>query len=1130
VFNETGDLKILVDGTRLFSSMDQALQRAGTLEKEFYANPAAPTRPRGAWLELAAEIKKNKKYEADPSLLWRDLYVYGQAESLSNGQASGDAAALEEMQDRLFGKARPRGKDSIRHGQRWARVTFIALWSQGSVLLPACFNLLGKLPENVPEGLCSDVALSLFRHPTVEVRSFGPKAIFATSWHRKEDLNWPEIGDFHSRFLLVHPTPLPVRLSRWPMARIVEHLVEEFGGAPEFRKEDHEVYNRWILKSAADYTFLQYRDEARRIAAERRKNYYVYSRKKQIGRELHRSNRAVQVFGPDLAQDIDLTKPTAYYHLLAVAQETDPVKYYLELRKRRGVRELEGVYPGREHAAVSWSKNWIDIREAWLATRSDQGFESDESHKAGMRLLEDYLFCYLPWWKELNPGSEISLPKTPAEFARHLFCLGKWPEGVRGPKGLYEMIRMRRASDAGFQSAVLCISMFFDYAILNKNLHICIAEKMFINPISATLDLPRRFKRSKTSKGVFPKRIMPYLLRYAYEAERFGIHIQQACINGVAAWKPKGADTANVGATIEMAPFKREGSISTPAGEWKLTEFPSALFGSASRARLVGTAGEPIACWIPHLGALRLCISVLETGLRAQSIQWLDRETFDGPNAGRPKGLGIYDLLVNTDKVKNEPWKTPIAERTREVLLREKAFQEACLEDFMGRRTPYEGRKNSRFDPVLPLFRTSGTDANPINDTVYNATWVQLLWGFQKWYNTQTTDDEDAVDFVAFKRVEGDLEDLRYSPEGYEYSPIRLAAKYTPHSARSSFVSHRAGVLETDEVASLVGHQNSHTTIYYTVEDYDALKKRALVAQSGVWEFDAGNPVHIRADNVNSALRRSFAADRAETERVYGFASISLINSEDDASGVERLRTTAAADIAFRETHICPVGEVCPADVMDVIVQPRRCGLCPIAVKCVDHVTAMTAKRHKLLEQAMDAGKLLDRMRGQGEPTASLEEIAEARRLDLVEALGWQRAIELMETERQRIEAEGIEPVHVERPETVRLHLKMVARTTDAREFLLKRLDDAVAYPVVQTPALEARARQLRQRLLAGRGLEEAARQYDLPSEIEAFLRAIQVAAKALGQKPTYRAAIGLISQAVDMLDGSATRLLPAAE
>lgn len=53
----------------------------------------------------------------------------------------------------------------------------------------------------------------------------------------------------------------------------------------------------------------------------------------------------------------------------------------------------------------------------------------------------------------------------------------------------------------------------------------------------------------------------------------------------------------------------------------------------------------------------------------------------------------------------------------------------------------------------------------------------------------------------------------------------------------------------------------------------------------------------------------------------------------------------------FEPTHICPVGGMCPQEVMNIIAEKRRCGLCPLALKCVDNLDPIYAKQRDLMRE-----------------------------------------------------------------------------------------------------------------------------------------------------------------------------------
>lgn len=103
----------------------------------------------------------------------------------------------------------------------------------------------------------------------------------------------------------------------------------------------------------------------------------------------------------------------------------------------------------------------------------------------------------------------------------------------------------------------------------------------------------------------------------------------------------------------------------------------------------------------------------------------------------------------------------------------------------------------------------------------------------------------------------------------------------------------------------MVGHSNKSTTIYYMVEDQEAIERRILNVANLIWDSDQSNPVHIRADQVNSRLVSSFEKDRAATERAFGFRTLGLLAVErPEGDGIALLRSTPMAEIVFRETHM----------------------------------------------------------------------------------------------------------------------------------------------------------------------------------------------------------------------------------
>ena len=183
----------------------------------------------------------------------------------------------------------------------------------------------------------------------------------------------------------------------------------------------------------------------------------------------------------------------------------------------------------------------------------------------------------------------------------------------------------------------------------------------------------------------------------------------------------------------------------------------------------------------------------------------------------------------------------------------------------------------------------------------------------------------------------------------------------------------------------------------------------------------------------------------------------------ESAGALEVLRALPMSQIVFRETHICPVGEHCPAEVIAETGSARRCGICPLDCKCVDHLPAIAAKQRQLLERAkasLEAYARLSQMDGQG---SELGEIHDASGADFQEYLGWC----LSEDIRQN-SPEGLDQIHVARPEIVRQHLTRVVKRSSDQEFVLRRIVESNEYPTLATDDLRRQAVKMTKRLMAG--------------------------------------------------------------
>lgn len=1001
---------------------------------------------------------------------------------------------------------------SIRRG---LRTMFLHLWSKNVLLLPLTFAYDSSITENAMNDLLTEVAAFYWNFKEgkahnaslakskpwleSELKHRGTKLIWTTDWHSFEKMDIYELSVRYAE--LLQSKDARERKAGMAIRNMLEAAYSENASRLAFNSEHLKMFSVWThSRNYQGFSFQYYCENLAEIELQRKLQYS--SKNSQRSRQKYLEDR----MGASAA-DFDPRIPVVYSKLRKIAQTGNhdaAVDYFVKAQAlNRGYASTE-PYPYRKHIDVEkLSAVWQSTFKGWMEFRTAQGYESIEALRASLAILCDYLFCYLPWWQELYPEAEFDFPMTPPDFTRENFIIQIDQDTVKKPLSFFNMLKKRRLTSNSQGQAITMFSSFFEYLKGYKALYPELKDRIIENPIITTLDYPGGRKRnSKTTKVPFPKNVVPYLLRYFYAVEEFGIHLQKLSKDDEKSLSPKRRaeilNTADYGYSLKFEYGGRE---------FRISEVPDVF--SVAKRNVKKEDGTLLRCDLPALSALRMLITALETGLRLQSIQWLDLRTWDSLNAGAGSDEFAYRLLVNTDKTKTSEWQTLIVKRARDLLLREQEFQLSFAEQNTS-IIPYENRPHSRFGNILPLFRSNRRESRPVNESSYHAVWLSMLFGFQKFFNKQVSPGSFTpfikigpryAEGIAEKGYEVIINDLN----GESYCPLRYSPIHTPHAARASFISNRASILDTEEIMNLVGHNDKVVTLYYTVEDYDQLEAKLRAVEEQIWNFDPNDPVHIRADRENSALRQSFSANRKETQERFGFVSLSLINEGEQnlEDGIELLQTTPMSRIVFRETHICPVGESCPKDIQDVIFEPRRCGICPLAVKTVDHLPAITAKMRQLLEQVKNSTVLLKKRTEQNEPQATLDEINERRKLDCLEFVGWHQSTQVLSELLQKIESQEDQNqiiYQVERPEAVKRHLKMVAKKTEQAEFILHRILDAGQYPNMETPELRAKANTLRQRLLANvNRVEEALSRIDEGNEIEAFLSSAKAVMKSYG-------------------------------
>jgi hypothetical protein len=991
---------------------------------------------------------------------------------------------------------------------RGLKLMLVELWRQRALLLPTLFTPGTHFPMQLfdHELLAWIKTFDLGGEPVGERKSnahrlyfYGPRLLLAADWQRPEDVSLNELGSLHHAQNCYAEGKSDVVIAGGkllPFSLFAAQLLAAFPGRVRFTVEALAKYSAWSLSKSADKATFEEFSSGPKI-----------TRRKERARKERAKRRGVTRASVDhVALVADAARKNTRDAILAV---------YRELRRGRPTaidwREVDiPSYPGREHVDLATiAPNWIETFRAFLHHRKHvKEYRSDGETVGSLSLLADYLFFYLPWWKQAFPGGKAVLPASPRAFSRYAFVARHTDVPIQDlPVPLLQLIAMRRPGKHSASVAVHHLTKFFEFVAVHFAEDERVAGRGFASPINDDFDVPRIKKKSKTNKEIIPKQVYGHLLFYCYAIEEFGQHLQELAMQGRLPLERGALRSAQrfVCADFDRIPvFKYRGK------EIGLECVPN-VFTWAERECRIGVNGGTESVYMPHVTVLRLLIASLETGLRCQSIQWLDRSSWDSLNATAPAESYTYALLVNTDKTRDHAWKTYVVHRVRELLQREQSFQESLADANQYAPVNYEGLEHAPFDPIRPLFRAPNS-ADPVGDNAYANAWKLLMVDFEDFYRTMTGEehfrmcrlqprgDADGTPVVQFLGRN----------ETIPYCPVSILAIHTPHSCRATFATNRQGVLELSDVADLLGHQSEVVTAHYTKPSSQALQERlresdaAIVAEYSM--FDASSEVHIRADRPDSALVRSFSRDREGTLQRFRFMpSIALWSTEDapegEEEGLKLLREGPMSRIRFRETHICPVGEECPGNIIEQIGAPRRCGACPLAMKCIDHLPAIAAKKNQLVERIRYLHRRRSAMEKAGEPLAALDEVWDQLELDINELLGWQLSEEIL-TGLRREGAAGEtagKVLHVDRPEIVRRHLERVTRSCNTTELLLQRIADSNAYPTLSTPEVQAAAARLKRKLLAGRNVDEIESWIDDLEDVRSTAKMLSLMMKTAG-------------------------------
>ncbi|CAL8474766.1 hypothetical protein [Caballeronia sp. S22] len=996
------------------------------------------------------------------------------------------AAKPEDKDVRAFfpysSGARPAGT-AFPYVVRGLKHTLLLLWNDGYILLPTTFLLGPNLPAiELTRPILKESIIDGHRKS-----EYIQHILRASDWQRVEDISVSEAADFlravtHTR----HGTyEYDFTGSPVPVLWYLSETLRKFPARVSYESKDLVSFSNWSTRFQDIVSFDEYLADQANAEEQLRE---LHSLEKMSGRRTYMKRKSA-IKTVSLSSDIPEDSTP-------IDRNNAIVKFIREMRtaKQHSVDWENGplLFSGREHVKIDLSvlAPWLKSFSSYLYYRKEtEGIQRLNNEIQTRSILFEYLFCYLPWWQEAFSNLTITIPSKPNDFTTFPYLSSQTIPGGTNielfPMPIREFIIALRSASSTRNAIMRCLAGYFEYVseFLCDDKSVC--DGPFKNPVIWKLHKFPEPRPSQTTKVTFPVDIEGHLTMYGYAVESFGEYLQQRALDPTdkldksVCSRSGGPYDAN---SLGFVPFYFYRGDTYP-----IFEVPRVFTWSH---RSVNVKDLVATREVAHLTALRLCLVGNEAGQRLQTHQWLpvylwdennSREPHDHLFAFRPTGRYVYDITLNTDKTRTSPWPSLIVYRARAMLLREEYFQTLVCTDSSTVPVPYEGRENSPFDDIVPLFQGIGT-GKPISDGLYHDVWKELLFEFQRYYRRISHDYD--ISFVYIKIPPKPVSVKQYKEsEGSKYCEINYLAIQTPHACRATFITTRQGLLETSEISEVVGHRDTIVTDYYTKPARRDMAKRFASADHALLRdfLPLDQDCSIRPDKPNSGLVKAFKLDRKETYRTFGFmapfVTWGLDQLQDVANeAVELLQEGPMNQIIFHATHICPVGDQCPKEVVDAFGEKYRCGLCPLAMKCVDHQPGISAKSNLLLEQIRFATKKIDTMRKAGEPAEAVNRLWLARVTDTNEYLAWRYANETLD----KIRSELAQPDNdkssyiVGQPDIVKLHLSRVTKDVSLSENLVTRILESNIYPSFSSEALDAKANLLKRRLLSGNFTVEA--------------------------------------------------------
>ncbi|MDP3172560.1 MAG: hypothetical protein Q8M91_19740 [Polaromonas sp.] len=764
--------------------------------------------------------------------------------------------------------------------------------------------------------------------------------------------------------------------------------------------------------------------------------------------------------------------------------------------------------PGLSVDFIGLTKTWLDIEEAYLKQLKR---ENKKTNLLAIGWLNVYLFMYLPYWFAAHPQSEISFPDCPGKLLGGVFVTRLIDLSQPAPDTFMTMMNALQESRGwtgnSYYSVLKQVEQFLSFVERKSDvLPGCVGFRQPLTPD----DYPVTTSRRNTNKRPIEKRLFRVTLDLTEALVMYSEAITDRILTGELDSREFQAEISRFGRVIDTFQVARFTGV-IPILFYKGHLIPLRIIPNClSFTDSLKLKGFDVGVQVPSPHALNQIFVALHTGIRHNHIQWLDARSFDKWVIDDESVF--TQLLVNTDKRKLEAWMPYVAICVIERLRAQRRWRNLFDEPTFLEEHHYNDNSETKWEPIVPLFSFSKSGL-PHSDKVYERVWGLLLSTLQGLLRELGEDSNlpfkshgkfvPRIGMLEPSNVEyNDLgaDEKRRTAGAKKYKrrtdvPLVFKTPMTPHSTRVSVVQQYMTYLPAEYVGKYFTGQTERTVHYYHIPDptelarqgvHQAMLLRARANHDGdeLVAFKGVGTTALRADDVNASLAKSLRESVDATIDMHGCVSLALANTE--VSGIEVLKRTMAVDAVLNKTEICPYGNKCPSDVIKLLSKPNRCGLCPYAVRSVDHLPAVSAKLKQQNEELVALQSKIADANREVPPSFTEPEFEQMDRLcsDLSEDItGWQLSEEVLYHTLQKLKAgKDTERWVVQMPEAVLRDLRRIDVPSGVTAYTLARLNECIAFPTLDSPQIRARFDLMRRQLLARNGRLKEALGSDIPS------------------------------------------------